>query len=110
MFRLQAEAKGIEFRYRRPPNLPAFVHVDEKRLRQILINLLSNAIKYTERGERPAGGAVSQPGGGVRGRRTRASAFPRTSSSASSSPSSAARAPTCAPFPAPASASPSPNY
>jgi CheY-like chemotaxis protein/anti-sigma regulatory factor (Ser/Thr protein kinase) len=34
----------------RPPNLPAFVHVDQKRLRQILINLLSNAIKYTERG------------------------------------------------------------
>jgi len=50
MFRLQAAAKGIEFVYSRPPNLPAFVHVDQKRLRQILINLLSNAIKYTERG------------------------------------------------------------
>jgi signal transduction histidine kinase/CheY-like chemotaxis protein len=50
MFRLQAAAKGIEFIYGRPPNLPAFVHVDQKRLRQILINLLSNAIKYTERG------------------------------------------------------------
>lgn len=50
MFRLQAAAKGIEFRYQRPPNLPAFVHVDQKRLRQILINLLSNAIKYTEQG------------------------------------------------------------
>jgi len=50
MFRLQAAAKGIEFRYQRPPNLPGHVHVDQKRLRQILINLLSNAIKYTERG------------------------------------------------------------
>jgi signal transduction histidine kinase/CheY-like chemotaxis protein len=50
MFRLQAAARGIEFIYTRPPNLPAFVHVDQKRLRQILINLLSNAIKYTERG------------------------------------------------------------
>jgi signal transduction histidine kinase/CheY-like chemotaxis protein/purine-cytosine permease-like protein len=50
MFRLQAAARGIEFIYARPPNLPAFVHVDQKRLRQILINLLSNAIKYTERG------------------------------------------------------------
>ena len=50
MFRLQAAAKGIDFVYSRPPNLPAYVHVDQKRLRQILINLLSNAIKYTERG------------------------------------------------------------
>src|SRR5262249_2387999 len=50
MFRLQAAARGIDFVYTRPPNLPAFVHVDQKRLRQILINLLSNAIKYTERG------------------------------------------------------------
>jgi CheY-like chemotaxis protein len=50
MFRLQAASKGIEFRYQRPPHLPACVHTDQKRLRQILINLLSNAIKYTERG------------------------------------------------------------
>jgi len=50
MFRLQASAKGIEFRYSRPPHLPLYVHIDEKRLRQILINLLSNAVKYTERG------------------------------------------------------------
>jgi len=50
MFRLQAAAKGIEFRYAREPGLPAYVQTDEKRLRQILINLLSNAIKYTERG------------------------------------------------------------
>jgi signal transduction histidine kinase/CheY-like chemotaxis protein len=50
MFRLQAAAKGIEFRFQRPPHLPAYVRTDEKRLRQILINLLSNAIKYTEKG------------------------------------------------------------
>ena len=50
MFRLQAAAKGIEFRYQRPQHLPAFVHTDQKRLRQVLINLLSNAIKYTESG------------------------------------------------------------
>ncbi len=47
MFRLQATAKGIGFRYEKPDHLPRFVHTDEKRLRQILINLLSNAIKYT---------------------------------------------------------------
>ena len=50
MFRLQAMAKGLAFYYQRPPDLPPYVHTDEKRLRQILINLLSNAIKYTERG------------------------------------------------------------
>jgi signal transduction histidine kinase/CheY-like chemotaxis protein len=50
MFRLQAAAKGIAFRYQPPANLPSCVHTDQKRLRQILINLLSNAIKYTESG------------------------------------------------------------
>jgi signal transduction histidine kinase/CheY-like chemotaxis protein len=51
MFRPQAAAKGISFQYVAPPNLPAFVHTDPKRLRQILINLLSNAIKFTESGQ-----------------------------------------------------------
>ncbi len=50
MFRLQAAAKGIAFHYQRPPHLPAWVHTDQKRLRQVLINLLSNAVKYTEQG------------------------------------------------------------
>jgi CheY-like chemotaxis protein/two-component sensor histidine kinase len=50
MFRLQAAAKGIEFRFLAPLNLPSYVHTDQKRLRQILINLLSNAVKYTETG------------------------------------------------------------
>ena len=50
MFRLQAAARGIAFKYRPPANLPSCVYTDQKRLRQILINLLSNAIKYTEQG------------------------------------------------------------
>lgn len=50
LFRLQAEAKGIDFVYECPDHLPRFVRTDEKRLRQILINLLSNAIKFTQRG------------------------------------------------------------
>ena len=51
MFRLQATAKGIEFNYLPSAVLPAVVHTDENRLRQILINLLSNAIKFTEAGQ-----------------------------------------------------------
>ncbi len=50
MFRLQAAAKGLEFRHARAEALPRFVRTDEKRLRQILVNLLSNAIKFTGSG------------------------------------------------------------
>jgi len=51
MFRIQAEAKGLAFRFSRPDKLPEVVATDEKRLRQVLVNLLSNAIKFTEAGE-----------------------------------------------------------
>jgi len=50
MFRLQAEAKGLAFRFEADGDLPELVYADERRLRQVLINLLSNAIKFTERG------------------------------------------------------------
>jgi signal transduction histidine kinase/CheY-like chemotaxis protein/purine-cytosine permease-like protein len=51
MFRLEAEARGLQFLYECEDRLPEFISTDEKRLRQILINLLSNAIKYTEKGQ-----------------------------------------------------------
>ena len=50
MFRLQAQAKNVRFLYEGRGNLPATVHADQNRLRQVLINLLSNAIKYTQSG------------------------------------------------------------
>jgi signal transduction histidine kinase/CheY-like chemotaxis protein len=47
---IRAETKGLGFACTLAADLPAFVQVDEKRLRQILLNLLSNAVKFTDRG------------------------------------------------------------
>jgi two-component system, sensor histidine kinase len=47
----QAERKGLMFSYEYDgTHLPAHVHADGIRLRQVLINLLGNAVKFTERG------------------------------------------------------------
>ncbi len=50
IFEMQAQEKGIKFKYKVASKLPDWVATDEKRLRQILMNLLSNAIRYTETG------------------------------------------------------------
>jgi signal transduction histidine kinase len=49
-FALTAEAKGLALALQVADDVPARVHCDGLRLKQILNNLLSNAIKFTEHG------------------------------------------------------------
>ncbi|MEO1614060.1 MAG: histidine kinase dimerization/phospho-acceptor domain-containing protein, partial [Pseudomonadota bacterium] len=50
IFRMRSETKGLAFHAAFEGDLPAVVHGDERRLRQILTNLLSNAVRYTDEG------------------------------------------------------------
>lgn len=48
---LRADEKGLELLCEIHPNVPALVHGDPGRLRQIILNLLGNAVKFTDTGE-----------------------------------------------------------
>lgn len=50
MFEIQAQNKGLQFRFEQVGNLPEYVRADHKRLMQILVNILGNAVKFTTRG------------------------------------------------------------
>ncbi|MCE1188866.1 MAG: PAS domain S-box protein [Ignavibacteria bacterium] len=49
-FHYQALGKELTYEMKNSPELPAFILIDEIRIRQILTNLLSNSIKFTHSG------------------------------------------------------------
>jgi two-component system, sensor histidine kinase len=51
LFRVQADAKGLNLALQVADEVPAAILTDAAWLRQILTNLLSNAVKFTEAGE-----------------------------------------------------------
>ncbi|HEY9867044.1 MAG TPA: PAS domain S-box protein, partial [Candidatus Obscuribacterales bacterium] len=50
MFQVKVQSKELNLIFERDPDLPQFIHTDEKKLYQVLVNLLSNAIKFTQQG------------------------------------------------------------
>ncbi len=67
MFRLRAQAKGLEFNVKTCPGLPNAIIADEGKLRQVIVNLLGNAIKFTPAGSVSlCAGAALEPDGWLR--------------------------------------------
>jgi len=51
LFLLQAQSKGLKFRYNQGKNLPEVIIGDPVRIKQIIQNLLNNALKFTSSGQ-----------------------------------------------------------
>ncbi|MEG4269295.1 PAS domain S-box protein [Microcoleus sp. Pol12A4] len=50
MFQVKVQSKELQLIFQLGPDIPQFVHSDEKKLYQVLVNLLGNAIKFTNQG------------------------------------------------------------
>lgn len=51
IIRVKAEERNLLLVFNVSSDLPRYVRIDDKRLRQVLLNLLGNAVKFTDRGE-----------------------------------------------------------
>lgn len=61
IFRFRAEEKQLVFNLEMASEVPAWLHTDAAKVRQVLSNILSNAIKFTSRGGLRVGATLGMP-------------------------------------------------